>query len=251
MTQPDHLVDALTSTIKQTMVHEMEDFSKGLQKAKQQISQTQTSILHTIREKLEHTSLSLDAVPSPDAATAFPSMFPASPASKTPFAAAGVISTGSPAQRKNSTATPSNASPTATQSRKASTASGLGSSSNQPVNPVDAEAILRETECTSVVGLLQALQISEESIFGLYHEIQTRHEEVEKMELENRHLEEQVQEQVCLCARSRCRHVCVSWLMHIALAVDEAPARARRRPRTTQAGAGSQYPGAEGADEQI
>lgn len=57
----------------------------------------------------------------------------------------------------------------------------------------DAEALLRDTEFGSIEELLVALQSSEESMFALYHDAQGRHEEVEKMELENKYLEQQVE----------------------------------------------------------
>lgn len=57
----------------------------------------------------------------------------------------------------------------------------------------EAEALLRDTEFGSLEELLVALQTSEESMFALYHDAQSRHEEVEKMELENKHLEQQVE----------------------------------------------------------
>lgn len=60
----------------------------------------------------------------------------------------------------------------------------------------EAEALLRDTEFGSVEELLVALQTSEESMFALYHDAQSRHEEVEKMELENKHLEQQVELQM-------------------------------------------------------
>jgi hypothetical protein len=60
----------------------------------------------------------------------------------------------------------------------------------------EAEAALRDTEFTNVEELLVALQASEENMFTLYHETQSKHEEVEKMELENKHLEYQVQIQM-------------------------------------------------------
>lgn len=55
---------------------------------------------------------------------------------------------------------------------------------------------MRDTDFGSVEELLVALQSSEESMFALYHDTQSRHEEVEKMELDNKHLEQQVELQM-------------------------------------------------------
>lgn len=48
-----------SSTIKQKMVRDMEEFSSELEKAKNNITNAQTTILTTIREKLQSTSTSV------------------------------------------------------------------------------------------------------------------------------------------------------------------------------------------------
>ncbi|RYG63760.1 hypothetical protein EON64_15295, partial [archaeon] len=47
----------MISSVKQKMIRDMEDFSRELQLAKQNISNTQNAILHTIRDKLNMPSL--------------------------------------------------------------------------------------------------------------------------------------------------------------------------------------------------
>eukprot|EP01038_Epipyxis_sp_PR26KG_P007263 gene7263-9901_t len=57
------------------------------------------------------------------------------------------------------------------------------------------ESLLKETPFPSVVELLTALQQSEDEVFVLYNETQLRNQELEKIELTNRHLEQQVESQ--------------------------------------------------------
>lgn len=52
-------VKMLTANIKQKMVRDMEEFSSELEKAKANITNAQTTILSTIREKLQSTSTSI------------------------------------------------------------------------------------------------------------------------------------------------------------------------------------------------
>ncbi len=181
MNEKKHKVKVAIATIKQKMLRDMEEFSNELNKAKETISNTQMSIMSTIREKLEQTSSFVYQPPS----------------------------TADSAVRTHSRAGPTDLH-TASRHGKRSIAGGttvsmsLDLQSTLPPAPSnhtghsqqDAESVLRETEFSSVEGLLTALQQSEETVFALYHETQARHEEVEKMELENKHLETKVQEQV-------------------------------------------------------
>jgi hypothetical protein len=159
-------VKMLTANIKQKMVRDMEEFSSELEKAKANITNAQTTILSTIREKLQSTSTSIVLETS---------MFDPTSATFGP---------GSGSPRPKSTVGSSRGNRQETLVRE------VGHSSSE------AETLLRETEFSSVEELLVALQVSEESMFALYHDAQGRHEEVEKMELENKHLEQQVELQM-------------------------------------------------------
>jgi vacuolar-type H+-ATPase subunit I/STV1 len=158
-------VKMLTANIKQKMVRDMEEFSSELEMAKANITNAQTTILSTIREKLQSTTSSVIET----------SMFDS---------AGATFGLGSSSPRPKSTVGSSKGNRHETLVRE------VGHSANE------AEALLRETEFGSMEELLIALQVSEESMFALYHDAQGRHEEVEKMELENKHLEQQVESQM-------------------------------------------------------
>lgn len=60
----------------------------------------------------------------------------------------------------------------------------------------DIQYLLSATESKSVTEILSNLQASEEQIFGLYKVIQNLNEELEKVEMENRHLEAEADDQM-------------------------------------------------------
>lgn len=183
------------ASIKQKMIRDMEDFSSELVKAKQNINTTQANIMNTIREKLQTSSL-LDSV------------------ADTPPQTAGADKTTTKTQKGftstswkggNTNFTDFNLAfsgivpkrPTTSNHKRPSTSVPAADSPNAVGhNSHEAEILLKETEFTSIEELLQALQQSEETVFTLYNETQSKHEEVEKMELENKYLESRVQEQV-------------------------------------------------------
>jgi hypothetical protein len=141
--------------IKHKMLRDMEDFSRELHTAKQNISSTQTNILGTIREKLATTYAS---------------------------AKFGMETTNL------------NATANTTDGDNASS-SKLFSESHS-YRRSETEMLLRDTDFSSLEELLGVLQASEEKMFVLYGETQSKNEEMEKMDLDNRHLEGQVEEQV-------------------------------------------------------
>lgn len=59
--------------------------------------------------------------------------------------------------------------------------------------------ILRANGLSSVEDFVNQLENSEEQIFTIYNEIQEKNEELEKLDLENRHLEQQLSDQVRTC----------------------------------------------------
>ncbi len=145
--------------LKHKMVRDMEDFSRELALAKQNISSAQSNILGTIREKIQS---------SYNTAT-------------TPFAL-------------NQTANLN-----ATSGAGGEDGDGRTLTESHSHHQSEVENLLRETEFTSLEELLGVLAQSEEKMFVLYNETQVRHEEMEKVDLENRHLEGQVEEQVRIC----------------------------------------------------
>jgi hypothetical protein len=179
MNEKKHRVKVSIANTKQKMIQDMEEFSTELTRAKESISNTQMVIMNTIREKLEQTS-SFVFVPPFSAGDDF--------ASTTP---------GRNPPRRESAEYNSN------------TVNGGARDPFPPACPTkqtghtaqELEVIFKDTEFTNVNDLLKALQHSEDTVFALYHETQERHEEVEKMESENKRLEIQVQEQVCLDSR--------------------------------------------------
>lgn len=148
----------------------MEDFSREIDKAKATITSTQTNIMNTIREKL---NLTVDASPAPG-----------SPGARgmSPF-------------RGTSSMFPTMFAMTA-PSTAATPAPAVQTEDSEPATPQEVEALLKDTDVKTVRDLFVALQQSEDSIFTLYHETQQRHEEVDKMELENKNLETKVEEQM-------------------------------------------------------
>lgn len=189
MNEKKHKVKVAIATIKQKMVRDMEEFSNELNKAKETISNTQMSIMSTIREKLEQTSSFVYQPPS----TADSVLRTHSRTGVSELHSVSVSRHG-----KRTSATTATATATALHvSDLHATSATMSPQTNQTGHSQqDAESVLKDTEFNSVEALLTALQQSEETVFALYHETQARHEEVEKMELENKHLEAKVQEQV-------------------------------------------------------
>jgi DNA repair exonuclease SbcCD ATPase subunit len=58
------------------------------------------------------------------------------------------------------------------------------------------ETLLAETDCKSISELMNNVQLSEEQIFGLYKNIQILNEDLEKIEMENRRLEQLAETQM-------------------------------------------------------
>lgn len=158
--------------IKQKMLRDMEEFSNELHKAKQNISATQSNIMSTIRDKLQSTFSVVDDSAilggGNNWANTYESVLPT----------------------LGSTSAPNTARKTADSSHGGNHGPVIGH------NAQEVEMLLKDTEFQSLEDLLLALQQSEDLVFSLYHETQSRHEEVENMELENKHLEVRVQEQV-------------------------------------------------------
>lgn len=175
LNEKKHKVKVAIGAIKQKMLRDMEDFSTELHKAKQNISETQDNIMSTIREKLANTFSMVDGDDSLLAAhhwtTSYDSVLPAT--------------------LLGSRTAPTTARKTADSYHAAQHhGPAIGHTAQE------AEMLLKDTEFLRLEDLLAALQQSEDQVFTLYHETQNRHEEVENMELENKHLEMQVQEQV-------------------------------------------------------
>lgn len=183
-----HKVKMMISNVKQKMIRDMEDFSKEIDKAKQAISTTQASILHTIREKLQMTQVDF----MDDTGPAGVSPTTKSPTKSPPKSRGGLNSAGISQMRPFSQGLTMMSSSIAPNSTSIYHSSAV----DAPATSSEVEVILRDTDFKSPYELLVALQQSEDSIFALYHETQSRHEEVEKMELENKYLEHQVQEQM-------------------------------------------------------
>jgi hypothetical protein len=141
--------------IKHKMLRDMEDFSRELYQAKQNISSTQTNIMGTIREKLATTYAS----------------------AKFGLETVNLSATVGPSD-------PDNASSSQLFAESAS------------YRQTEMESLLRDTDFSTLEELLGVLQASEEKMFVLYGETQSKNEEMERMDLDNRHLEGQVEEQV-------------------------------------------------------
>jgi hypothetical protein len=224
----------LMTNIKQKMIHEMQEFSQELHKAKSSITSTQKLITSTIRDSLEQVSSVNNSFFMPEESVGTMR----SGKIKTPLTSSG----GAGRQNKSRT----------TKSRTGGTGGGggysetwnnsfsnsmnmdgfaplyspggngngngnynnngngqfgggftgsfasVGTNSNEPSghNPAEAESLLRETEFNSLEELLMNLDKSEEDVFNLYNDIQMKHQEVEKMEVDNKTLESKVHEQV-------------------------------------------------------
>jgi hypothetical protein len=64
------------------------------------------------------------------------------------------------------------------------------------LSQTDLQALLHEAGVTSAEELIAALEASEEQVFALYTETQTKEDEMERIDVDNKHLEHQVELQV-------------------------------------------------------
>ena len=191
-----HKVKVGIASIKQKMVRDMEEFSQELMKAKQSINTTQVNIMSTIRDKLQQSSV---IPPFESSGYEVGSTFTGKRVSTSPklqggseFEASLNLGGNSTSHSKYRYEVPNSPSTSHGHSHHHHShhSNTIGHNSHE------AEVLLKETEFSSVEELLIALQHSEETVFALYHETQSKHEEVEKMELENKYLESKVQDQM-------------------------------------------------------
>lgn len=169
--------------MKQRMVRDMEEFGTELEKAKASISATQAAILMTIRDKLQSTS---EMAAADGSLAMMDGRQSPSPTNGRGFRTAS-YSYPHPGTAGGGMGTLGSAKGTAREREKERL---IGHTA------LEAEAALRETDFKTIEELLTSLQSSEENVFALYHETQSRHQEVEAMELENKHLEQAVQQQM-------------------------------------------------------
>lgn len=64
------------------------------------------------------------------------------------------------------------------------------------MNQTDLQALLQEAGVRTPVELIAALEASEEQVFALYTETQAKEDEMERIDVDNKHLEHQVELQV-------------------------------------------------------
>jgi hypothetical protein len=210
------------TNIKQKMIHEMEEFSQELHKAKSTITSTQKLITSTIRDSLDQVSSVNNSFFMPEESVGTMR----SGKIKTPLISSGGRQNKSRTTKSRTGGTGGGYSETWNNSFSNSmnmdgfaplyggngngnnngngpfgftgSFASVGTNSNEPAghNPAEAEALLRETEFNSLEELLMNLDKSEEDVFNLYNDIQMKHQEVEKMEVDNKTLESKVHEQV-------------------------------------------------------
>lgn len=174
----------MLSNLKGKMVREMEDFNSKLDEAKNTLAQSHNVLLTTIRDKLASSTMQFSRPNTTSIIGA---------------GGGGRSMSASPPPLLTTSSLPNPPQSAGGGLLHSTTHSGGHHGShhlNAIASPLEIDSLLKETTFKTVYDLLKALQQSEESIFTLYHETQGRHEEVEKMELENKHLEQQVQEQV-------------------------------------------------------
>jgi hypothetical protein len=66
------------------------------------------------------------------------------------------------------------------------------------LNQTDLNALLQEAGVSSTEELIAALDASEEQVFAMYTETQMKEDEMERIDVDNKHLEHQVELQVSL-----------------------------------------------------
>lgn len=90
-------------------------------------------------------------------------------------------------------------SPQDTLSRTAAAAAeSAGDSKSEAANQTDLNALLQEAGFSTTDELIAALEASEETMFALYSETQNKEDEMERIDVDNKHLEQQVELQVLL-----------------------------------------------------
>mmetsp|Transcript_34816 Transcript_34816/g.64944 ORF Transcript_34816/g.64944 Transcript_34816/m.64944 type:complete len:497 (-) Transcript_34816:163-1653(-) len=141
------------TNIKNQMISDMEEFSREMQVAKENISSNQETVIEAIREKM--TSQFVDEWDE--------------------------------FEGENTSAT----NHTAPSEFRETLAATISRSDEDEIR-----ALLKATNLTSVDELLGNMQQCEDSIFSMYKNIQLSGEELEKLELENKILESQAEEQV-------------------------------------------------------
>ena len=151
------------TAIKNKMLKDMEEFSHELNIAKVNISSTQMNILTAMREKMSTIQLSSEHN------TLYNNMN-----SRTTIALAGTTTTDN---NNNNT---------------------YNHTTNEIFNQNDLNLLLQEAGLTSTDELINVLEASEEQVFTLYTETQGKEDEMERIEVDNKHLEQQVELQVKL-----------------------------------------------------
>lgn len=92
---------------------------------------------------------------------------------------------------------PGRYSPQDTLSRTAAAAQEHASDGRpEALSQTDLNALLQEARFATTDELIAALEASEETVFALYSETQTKEDEMERIDVDNKHLEQQVELQV-------------------------------------------------------
>ena len=155
------------TAIKNKMLKDMEEFSHELNIAKVNISSTQMNILTAMREKMSTIQLSSEHN------TLYNNNNNMN--SRTAIALAGGTTT---TDNNNNNI--------------------YNHTTNEIFNQNDLNLLLQEAGLTSTDELINVLEASEEQVFTLYTETQGKEDEMERIEVDNKHLEQQVELQVKL-----------------------------------------------------
>lgn len=153
------------TAIKNKMLKDMEEFSHELNIAKVNISSTQMNILTAMREKMSTIQISSE----------HNTLYNNNMNSRTTIALAGGAATTD--NNNNNT---------------------YNHTTNEIFNQNDLNLLLQEAGLTSTDELINVLEASEEQVFTLYTETQGKEDEMERIEVDNKHLEQQVELQVIL-----------------------------------------------------
>lgn len=154
-----HRVQIDVTNMKHRMVRDMEDFSRELNQAKQSIQVSQEGFMESFRDRLSQSYVAYD-----ESSQMLESFF-------------------------NENAQNS----TMRDSAKDTQRQQKNISANQKALITE---MLTEVSLASLEDLLSALRASEEQCFTLYSEIHTKNKELEKLDLENKHLEQDVKDKV-------------------------------------------------------
>lgn len=138
----------------------MEDFKQEVSNAKASISNTQAAMLGTIRDKLQ---MSLDA---------------------------GIPAGSSPTKTHTGNGSSSRL------STKTSDISSMSPILGRLNRQSEVTSLLDEAGFSSIEELLYSLQQSEEKMFSMFNSTQEKNDEMEKLQLENKRLENEIQLQV-------------------------------------------------------